>query len=101
MALTCTPCAKIRWRSTFCILDALAPLRATAWDESSGKKHSSTEVVLYQPKLTYRLRWPLFYERRQPVGENPPTGAIIYYYLPTVPKGVVALEFRDASGKVV
>jgi len=57
--------------------------------------------VLYQPRLTYRMRWPDSFERRQPVGENPPTGAIIYYYLPTAPKGVVALEFLDASGKVV
>jgi hypothetical protein len=51
--------------------------------------------------VTYRLRWPPFFERRQPVGENPPTGAIIYYYLPAVPKGVASLEFLDASGKVV
>jgi hypothetical protein len=57
--------------------------------------------VLYKPRLTYRLRWPDFFERRQPVGENPPTGAIVYYYFPTAPKGVVALEFLDASGKVV
>jgi hypothetical protein len=35
------------------------------------------------------------------VGENPPNGALVYYYLPTAPKGVVALEFLDASGKVV
>jgi hypothetical protein len=57
--------------------------------------------VLYKPRLTYRLRWPEFFERRQPVGENPPSGAIVYYYLPSAPKGVVALEFLDASGKVV
>ena len=47
------------------------------------------------------MRWPDFYEHRQPVGENPPNGAIVYYYLPAAPKGVVALEFLDASGKVV
>jgi hypothetical protein len=47
------------------------------------------------------MRWPDFFERRQPVGENPPNGAIIYYYFPTAPKGVVALEFLDASGKVI
>jgi hypothetical protein len=47
------------------------------------------------------LRWPDFFERRQPVGENPPTGALVYYYLPAAPKGVVSLEFLDASGKVV
>src|SRR5260370_17090860 len=47
------------------------------------------------------MRWHDFYDRRKPVGENPPTGAIVYYYLPIVPKGVVTLEFVDASGKVL
>jgi hypothetical protein len=35
------------------------------------------------------------------VGQNPPNGAIVYYYFPAAPKGVVALEFLDASGKVI
>jgi hypothetical protein len=78
----------------FWILDDLTPLRAAT-------AQAATDAMLYKPQLTYRLRWPPFFERRQPVGENPPTGAIIYYYLPTVPKGVVTLEFLDASGKVV
>ena len=77
----------------FWILDDLTPLRASA-------AQSTSAAALYQPRTTYRLRWPPFFERRQPVGENPPTGAIVYYYLPTAPKGVVTLEFLDASGKV-
>ena len=78
----------------FWILDDVTPLRgATA--------QAATEAVLYKPRLSYRMRWPDFFERRQPVGENPPNGALVYYYLPTAPKGVVALEFLDASGKVV
>jgi hypothetical protein len=77
----------------FWILDDLTPLRAAG--------AQSTEAVLYKPRLTYRMRWPLFFERRQPVGDNPPTGAIVYYYLPAAPKGVVSLEFLDASGKVM
>ncbi len=36
-----------------------------------------------------------------PVGENPPDGAIIDYWLPTAAKGPVTLEIRDASGAVV
>ena len=80
---------------SFWILDDLTPLRAVKTTQAA------TEAVLYKPRLTYRLRWPDFFERHQPVGENPPTGAIIYYYLPYVPKGVVTLEFLDASGKVV
>ena len=85
------------WRPTvvsFWILDDLTPLRAAT-------SQPSTEPALYKPRLAYRLRWPDFYERRQPVGDNPPTGAMVYYYLPAAPKGVVALEFLDASGKVV
>jgi hypothetical protein len=79
---------------SFWILDDLTPLRAASTQAAS-------EAVLYKPRLTYRLRWPEFFEQRQPVGENPPSGAIVYYYFPTAPKGVVALEFLDASGKVV
>ena len=77
----------------FWILDDLTPLRAAT-------AQAAAEAVLYKPRLTYRMRWPDFFERRQPVGKNPPTGAIVYYYLPTAPKGVVTLEFLDASGKV-
>jgi hypothetical protein len=47
------------------------------------------------------MHWPEFFEKRQPVGDNPPNGAIVYYYLPSAPKGLVSLEFLDASGKVV
>jgi hypothetical protein len=78
----------------FWILDDLTPLRTVT-------AQAAAEAVLYKPRVTYRLRWPDFFERRQPVGQNPPTGAIVYYYLATAPKGVVALEFLDASGKVV
>src|SRR5208282_993518 len=79
---------------SFWILDDLTPLRAAG-------AQAATETMLYKPRLTYRLRWPDFFERRQPVGDNPPNGAIIYYYLATAPKGVVTLEFLDTSGKVV
>ncbi len=79
---------------SFWILDDLTPLRA-------ANKQAAAEAVLYKPRLTYRLRWPDFFERHQPVGENPPTGVIVYYYFPAPPKGTVTLEFLDASGKVV
>ena len=79
---------------SFWILDDLTPLRAATTQAATG-------AVLYKPRLTYRLRWPEFFERRQPVGDNPPSGAMVYYYFPAAPKGVVALEFLDASGKVV
>jgi len=101
---------------SFWILDDLTPLRASI-DSSGGAtgvspvppggdarhstgKVSATEAVLYKPRLTYRMRWPDFFERRQPVGDNPPSGAIVYYYFPTGPKGVVALEFWMRRGRL-
>jgi hypothetical protein len=34
-------------------------------------------------------------------GQNPPTGAVIYYYLKQAPKQEVKLEILDASGNVI
>ena len=34
-------------------------------------------------------------------GENPPAGAVVYYWLKDRPKGEMTLEFLDASGKLV
>jgi hypothetical protein len=36
-----------------------------------------------------------------PVGQNPPAGAVVYYYLKNKPSGEVTLEFTDAAGKSV
>jgi hypothetical protein len=35
------------------------------------------------------------------VGDNPPNGAIVYYYLASAPKGVVTLEFLNAQSHLV
>ena len=64
---------------SFWILDDITPLRDV-------NERASSETVLYKPRVTYRMRWPDFYERRQPVGDNPPSGAIVYYYLPARPR---------------
>ena len=40
-------------------------------------------------------------DRRQPAGENPPPGAILYYYFKTAPKDEVKLEILDGQGTVV
>jgi hypothetical protein len=79
---------------SFWILDDLTPLRSTT-------THAAAQPVLYRPRLTYRMRWPDFFEKRQPVGKNPPNGAILYYYFLAAPKGVVTLEFLDAHEKVL
>ena len=48
-----------------------------------------------------RLHYPEEFDKRQPVGDNPPPGAIIDYYFKTAPKEEVALDILDSSGKVV
>jgi hypothetical protein len=44
---------------------------------------------------------PTDIERRGPVGDNPPPGAILDYYFKTAPKEEVKLEIFDSSGKLV
>jgi photosystem II stability/assembly factor-like uncharacterized protein len=64
----------------------------------------NTDVHLFQPKDAYR-----FGEGRRfgggrgipGVGQNPPGGAVINYWLKSRPQGEVTLEFLDASGKLV
>ena len=57
---------------------------------------------LFKPKDAYRM--PGFGFRLPSgaaIGENPPSGAVIYYYLKEKPKGEVSLEILDSSGKTV
>src|SRR5438034_1060556 len=59
-------------------------------------------AVREDPKRTgLRLHYPTEFDRRQPVGDNPPPGAIINYYFKTAPKDEVSLDILDSSGKVV
>ncbi len=77
---------------SFWILDDMSALRQLA---------GASSVRLYAPKTTYRFRrnkntdTPLPPE--EPVGENPPDGAIINYYLPAAAK-LVTIEILDRSG---
>jgi photosystem II stability/assembly factor-like uncharacterized protein len=60
---------------------------------------------LFQPGAAYHVRFnnnrdtPLAPET--PVGENPPQGAMIDYWLGAPPHGPVTLEIRDLAGNVV
>jgi hypothetical protein len=59
------------------------------------------EAILYQPETALRLHYPTEFDKRQPVGENPPAGAIINYFLKTAAKDEVTLDVLDAQGKLV
>src|SRR5437868_2744925 len=80
---------------SFWVLDDTTPLRQLSAQSTQG------DVMLYQPQNAVRLHYPEEFDKRQPVGDNPPSGAIINYYIKAAPKDEVSLDILDASGKVV
>src|SRR5262249_38683478 len=80
---------------SFWVLDDITPLRQL------NAQSTQADVILYQPQSAVRLHYPEEFDKRQPVGDNPPSGAIINYYFKTAPKEEVSLDILDASGKVV
>jgi photosystem II stability/assembly factor-like uncharacterized protein len=83
---------------SFWILDDISPLR------QMSAAIAAADVHLFRPQTAMRIRWnentdtPLPPE--VPAGENPPDGAILYYYLKD-PARLVTLEVLDAGGKLV
>jgi photosystem II stability/assembly factor-like uncharacterized protein len=82
---------------SFWILDDVTPLRQI--DESAA----APEVRLYRPQSAYRLHFPTDVNRRRPVGNNPPQGAIIDYFLESKPQPneEITLEILDTQGNVL
>ena len=79
----------------FWILDDVTPLR------SSVPADLDAAVKLFAPHPAYRVRFPDAVDRRTPGGDNPPPGALVYYYFKTGPKGEAKLEILDGQGNVV
>jgi photosystem II stability/assembly factor-like uncharacterized protein len=81
---------------SFWILDDLSPLRQFSDDVTKQDVH------LYTPAVAYRMQNSTE-EPPKPVllGQNPPPGAVLYYFLKDAPKGEVSLEILDASGQVL
>ena len=60
------------------------------------------DAYLFKPEDSYRMPGGGgFGPRDATVGQNPPSGAAIYYYLKTKPSSDVTLEILDGSGKPV
>jgi photosystem II stability/assembly factor-like uncharacterized protein len=80
------------------VLDGLAPLRQAAAIAAGDKAH------LFAPAPTIRLRKNQNHDTplppEEPAGTNPPTGAIIDYWL-AAPARRVVLEIRDTAEAVV
>jgi photosystem II stability/assembly factor-like uncharacterized protein len=84
----------------FWILDDISPLRQ--FSDDVAKK----DVHLYTPGPAYRIQAGAGSGEHHPskrTGQNPPAGAVIYYYLKDAPKAgtETRLEILDASGKLV
>jgi hypothetical protein len=110
---------------SFWILDDISPLRAL------GSDRGKAQLVPPRETIRSRLAWsagtgnskrgisysPAFgigaatevvtlpdgssARKHLDVGENPPNGAIVYYWLPATFKGAVVLTFTDADGHPV
>jgi photosystem II stability/assembly factor-like uncharacterized protein len=84
---------------SFWILDDITPLRQFA--DSLNK----SDAYLFKPEPAYRVRRSTYSDTPippdEPMGENPPDGAILDYYLAQHPTGAVTLEIVDAQGKIV
>jgi photosystem II stability/assembly factor-like uncharacterized protein len=82
---------------SFWILDDVTPLR------QANASITTQEFHLFQPAPTIRLHFPDAVDRRRPVGDNPPKGAIVDYYLKSKPgpKDEIVMEIFDAQGNRV
>src|SRR5262249_36836569 len=82
---------------SFWILDDITPLR----EASANLAHSAH---LFKPAAAYRVHRSTYTDTPlppdEPVGANPPDGAVIDYYLPSA-ASAVSLEILDGQGHVV
>ncbi len=80
------------------ILDDLSPLR-------HAPEADTHEPELLSPAPAYRIQRSTWTDTPippdEPTGANPPSGAIIDYFLPREPKRPVLLEVLDSSGALV
>ena len=84
---------------SFWILDDITPLRQVSASVVASSTH------LFEPQQAWRVRWNMNTDTplppEEPVGQNPPDGAIIHYFLKNDATGPVTLEILDGAGKVV
>jgi photosystem II stability/assembly factor-like uncharacterized protein len=78
---------------SFWILDDLTPLHQLT------EEISKADVFLFKPRDSFRMSGSDF--PRPHVGQNPPSGSVIFYYLKDKPDGVVSLEFLDSEGLLI
>ena len=84
---------------SFWILDDVTPLRQ--YSEDLAQK----DAFLYKPSVAYRIQAGQTGEGHpsKRTGQNPPAGAVLYYFLKDEPKpdSEVKIEILDSSGNVI
>jgi len=80
---------------SFWILDDIMPLR------QRKPELASSDAFLYAPQVALRLHYPDNVDRRRPVGQDPPFGALIDYYLNKAHKDEITLDILDSQGRLV
>jgi len=84
---------------SFWILDDITPLRQI------NAEVAASAAYLFQPETAYRVQRDVNTDTplppEEPVGQNPPDGAIIDYFLKSDADGPVVLEIFDRAGKLV
>ncbi len=83
----------------FWVLDDIAPLRQVTPQVAAAAAHLFAPSPVYRFPRDTNTDTPLPPE--EPAGQNPPDGAILYYYLKSAAAGPVTLEISDAAGKLV
>ena len=81
------------------ILDNVTPLRQI------DARIVAADAHVFTPQPAVRVRWDMNQDTplpaETPVGQNPPDGAIIDYYLKSQPAGPMKLTITDQQGEVV
>jgi photosystem II stability/assembly factor-like uncharacterized protein len=83
----------------FWILDDISPLRQLTAEIVSGGPY------FFKPRPVWRFdrntNTDTPFPPEEPVGTNPPDGAVLYYWLPADAKSPVTIEILDSTGKVL
>src|SRR5256885_11963624 len=79
----------------FGVRDDISPLR------QSNASIAAEDAHLFASRAAIRTRMGRARRRRYAIGENPPDGASLYYYLKEEPKEHIKLEVLDAQGKAI
>jgi photosystem II stability/assembly factor-like uncharacterized protein len=84
----------------FWILDDVSPLR-----QVRAVASATTPAFLFRPSATSRARWDNTQDTPLPpemkVGDNPPEGAVLDYYLAGAPSGPITLTISTATGETI